>query len=104
MSYVNDLFTLLPELILVVLVLVVITTDLFLPMRDKWLLTPLTVFGLLLAGISCFVVWGVNATVFAGFYVVDDLSVFLTGHDHRGRHPVGAVRALVPAHPAHTAR
>jgi len=77
MSYVNDLFTLLPELILVVLVLVVITTDLFLPMRDKWLLTPLTVFGLLLAGISCFVVWGVNATVFAGFYVVDDLSVFL---------------------------
>ncbi len=77
MTYLNDLFTLLPELILVLLVLAVITTDLFLPMRDKWLLTPLTVAGLLLAGISCFVVWGVNDTVFAGFYVVDDLSVFL---------------------------
>ncbi len=77
MSYLNDLSTLLPELILVVLVLTVITADLFLAARDKWLLTPLTVFGLLLAGIACFVVWGVNDVVFAGFYVVDDLSVFL---------------------------
>jgi NADH-quinone oxidoreductase subunit N len=72
----NDLFTLLPELIMTVTVLAVITTDLFLPRAAKWLLTPLTVFGLLLAGIGCALVWGVNDTVFAGFYVVDDLSVF----------------------------
>jgi NADH-quinone oxidoreductase subunit N len=77
MSYLNDLFTLLPELILVVLALVVITADLFLSRPSKWLLTPLTVFGLILAGIGCVLVWGVNDTVFAGFYRVDDLSVFL---------------------------
>ena len=57
--------------------LLVITVDLFLPRDNKWLLTPLTVAGLLLAGAACFVVWGTNETVYAGFYVVDDLSVFL---------------------------
>ncbi|HEX6139852.1 MAG TPA: NADH-quinone oxidoreductase subunit N [Candidatus Limnocylindria bacterium] len=72
----NDLFTLLPELLLLITVLAVITTDLFLPRALKWILTPLTVFGLLLTGIGCWLVWGVNDTVFAGFYVVDDLSVF----------------------------
>ncbi len=77
MNYLNDLFTILPELILVVLVLVVISADLFLPRPAKWLLTPLTVFGLILAGIACVLVWGVNDTVFSGFYRVDDLSVFL---------------------------
>ncbi len=77
MTYLNDLVTLLPELVLVVLVLTVITADLFLPARDRWLLTPLTVFGLILAAIACVEAWGVNATVFSGFYRVDDLSVFL---------------------------
>jgi NADH-quinone oxidoreductase subunit N len=77
MTYLDDLATLLPELILVILVLTVITADLFLAVRDKWLLTPLTVFGLVLAGIACVVVWGTNDEVFSGFYVVDDLSVFL---------------------------
>src|SRR6476659_1186299 len=75
-DYLNDLFTLYPELILTVTVLVVLTADLFLSRRSKWLLTPLTIFGLLLTGIGCFFVWGVNDTVFNGFYVVDDLSVF----------------------------
>ena len=73
----NDLFTLLPELILVATALVVITVDLFLPRGAKWTLTPLAVFGMLLAAIGCVWVWGVNETVFAGFYVVDDMSVFL---------------------------
>jgi NADH-quinone oxidoreductase subunit N len=77
MTYLNDLFTLLPELIMTVLVLVVITADLFLPRPSKWLLAPLTIFGLILAGIGCVLVWGTNDTVFAGFYRVDDLSVFL---------------------------
>ena len=77
MTYLDDLQTLLPELVLVVLVLTVITADLFLAARNRWLLTPLTVFGLILAGIACVVVWGTNATVFSGFYRVDDLSVFL---------------------------
>lgn len=71
-----DLFPLLPELIMTGLVLVVITTDLFLPSSAKMLLTPITVFGLLLVGIACVLVWGVNDTVLSGFYRVDDLSVF----------------------------
>ncbi len=79
MDYVDNLVTLLPELILAGLVLLIITVDLFLPRRNKWLLTPLTVAGLLAAGIACFVVWGTNEAVYAGFYVVDDLSVFLKG-------------------------
>jgi NADH-quinone oxidoreductase subunit N len=76
---IDDLFTLLPELILTITVLTVITVDAFLPRTIKWLLTPLTVLGLLLTGIGCLEVWGVNASVFAGFYVVDDLSVFFKG-------------------------
>lgn len=76
MSYLDDLVTLLPELILVVLVLTIITVDLFLSRSNKWLLTPLTVAGLILAGAACVVVWDLNETVYAGFYVVDDLSVF----------------------------
>jgi NADH-quinone oxidoreductase subunit N len=74
-----DLVTLLPELILSTFVLVVITTDLFLPRRHKWLLTPLSIAGMILAGAACVVVWGVNEEVYSGFYVVDDLSVFLKG-------------------------
>lgn len=72
----NDISTLLPELALTVLVLVVLTADLFLRREQKWLLTPLTVIGLVVVGIACAEVWGVNRTVFAGFYRVDDLSVF----------------------------
>ena len=77
MDYVDDLVTLLPELILAALVLVIITVDLFLPRASKWILTPLTVAGLVLAGAACVVVWDINETVYAGFYVVDDVSVFL---------------------------
>jgi len=76
MNYVDDLVTLLPELILAALVLIIITVDLFLSRANKWLLTPLTVAGLILAGAACVVVWDINETVYAGFYVVDDLSVF----------------------------
>lgn len=72
----NDLSTLLPELALTVLVLLVLTVDLFLRREQKWLLTPVTVIGLVVVGIACAQVWGVNRTVFAGFYRVDDLSVF----------------------------
>ena len=76
MDMLDDLVTLLPELILVVLVLVIIVVDLFISRENKWLLTPLTVAGLILAGAACFVVWGTNDTVYAGFYVVDDVAVF----------------------------
>ena len=75
----DDLVTLLPELILTALVLFIITVDLFLPRRNKWILTPLTVGGLILAGAACFVVWDLNEVVYNGFYVVDDLSVFIKG-------------------------
>ena len=77
LTFLDDIVTILPELVLSGLVLLVLTVDLFLPRRDKWLLTPLTVAGLLLAGAACFVVWGTNETVYDGFYVVDDVSVFL---------------------------
>jgi NADH-quinone oxidoreductase subunit N len=70
-----DLVTILPELILAALVLVIITVDLFLARQRKWLLTPLTVGGLIVAGAALVVVWGLNETVYSGFYVVDDLSV-----------------------------
>src|ERR1700693_3001424 len=72
----NDLSTLLPELALTILVLVVLSVDLFLRREQKWLLTPITVSGLLVVGVACWATWGVNQTVFAGFYRVDDLSVF----------------------------
>ncbi|MEO8510976.1 MAG: NADH-quinone oxidoreductase subunit N [Chloroflexota bacterium] len=77
MDMLNDLFTLMPELILTVLALVVIVADGFLPGRDKWLLIPLTLFGLALAGVACVMVWGTNDLVFDGFYRVDDFSIFL---------------------------
>jgi NADH-quinone oxidoreductase subunit N len=77
MDYVTDLVALLPELVLATLVLTVITVDLFLPRSAKWVLTPITLIGLLLAGVACFVVWGMNRDVYSGFYRVDDLSVFL---------------------------
>jgi len=72
----NDLATILPELILTIGVLLVLSVDLFLGRRQKWLLTPLTVAVLVLAGAALLPIWGVNETVFAGFYRVDDLSVF----------------------------
>jgi NADH-quinone oxidoreductase subunit N len=73
----DDLFTIYPELILATLVLVVITVDAFISERGRWLLTPLTIAGLLLVAAGCVVVWGVNEVSWAGFYVVDDLSVFI---------------------------
>jgi NADH-quinone oxidoreductase subunit N len=77
MDLANDLVALYPELILGILVLVIITVDLFLSRANKWILTPLTVGGLILAGAACVVVWDLNETVYGGFYVVDDMSVFL---------------------------
>jgi NADH-quinone oxidoreductase subunit N len=71
-----DLAPLLPELILAALALAIITLDLFLSRDAKWFLTPFTVAGLALAGAALVPVYGVNDTVFAGFYRVDDLSVF----------------------------
>jgi NADH-quinone oxidoreductase subunit N len=72
----DDLSAILPELALTTLVLAVLTIDLFLRREDKWLLTPITVIGLGFVGYACWTVWGLNQTVFAGFYRVDDLSVF----------------------------
>jgi NADH-quinone oxidoreductase subunit N len=73
---VGELSSILPELALTALVLAVLTIDLFLRREDKWLLTPITVIGLGFVGYACWTVWGVNQTVFSGFYRVDDLSVF----------------------------
>ena len=79
MDPLDDLVTLLPELILSTLVLVVITVDLFLSRAHKWLLTPLTVAGLIVAGAGLIPIWGTNEVVYGGFYVVDDLSLFFKG-------------------------
>ena len=103
MTYLNDLVTLLPELVLVVLVLTVITADLSSPRADRWPPTPLTVFGLILAAIACVEAWGVNATVFSGFYRVDDLSVFLKMAT-MGSASSRALRPGLPARTTHPAR
>ena len=66
-----------PEVVLTVLALLIITIDLFLARPSKWLLTPLTVVGLLVAGWATLTTWGMNQTVFAGYYRVDDLSVVI---------------------------
>jgi len=79
MNYGTELQPLLPELILAGLALVIITVDLFLRRDAKWVLTPLTIVGLLLTAASLPTVWGTNATVFHGFYRVDDLSLFIKG-------------------------
>src|SRR5919106_1747115 len=79
MDYLDDLVTLLPELVLTALVLVVITVDLWLPRRHKQWLTALTVGGLIVAGAALIPVWGTNEEVYGGFYVVDDLSLFFKG-------------------------
>jgi NADH-quinone oxidoreductase subunit N len=72
----NDLFTLLPELMLIGTVLTVITVDVFVPRSAKWVLTPITIVGLALSAVGCALVWGINDRVFDGFYVVDDLAIF----------------------------
>ena len=75
----RDVFAILPELVMVVLVLTVIVADLFLPIQQKWVLVPITIAGLLLAGVAIVLVWGENRDIFGGFYVVDDLSLFFKG-------------------------
>jgi NADH-quinone oxidoreductase subunit N len=79
MELIDGIGPLLPELVLTVLLLVVLTVDLFVPRGRKWLLTPLAVLGLLVAGAALFVVWGTNETIYSGYYVVDDLSIFIKG-------------------------
>jgi NADH-quinone oxidoreductase subunit N len=72
---VADLNAILPELALTALVLVVLTVDLFLPAERKWALTLITVIGLAVVGVRLIGAWGLNETIFSGFYRVDDLSV-----------------------------
>ncbi len=80
MNYLDDLFPLMPELILAATALVIVTADLFLRRDRKWLLTPLTILGLVLTGISLPIVWDTPGNlVFSGFYRVDNLSLFIKG-------------------------
>jgi NADH-quinone oxidoreductase subunit N len=71
-----DIGSLLPEIALTAVVLVVLTADLFLRRDEKWALTWITVLGLIVVGVRCGLDWGVNQTIFGGFYRVDDLSIF----------------------------
>ena len=70
MDLANDLVTLFPELILAALVLVIVTVDLFLSRANKWILTPLTVGGLIL-GILGFI--GGPITMFKGLTQMGEL-------------------------------
>jgi NADH-quinone oxidoreductase subunit N len=79
MDWTQQLLPLLPEIVLSALVLLVITVDLFLRRDVKWVLTPLTVIGLVVTGFACIAVWHTNKTVFDGYYKVDDLAIFLKG-------------------------
>ncbi|MFN2484175.1 MAG: NADH-quinone oxidoreductase subunit N [Candidatus Limnocylindria bacterium] len=72
----GELYAVLPEIAMTVLVLTVIVVDLILPLQEKWLLVPLTVVGLVMVGVATVLTWNVNRHVFDGFYVVDDLGVF----------------------------
>jgi NADH-quinone oxidoreductase subunit N len=78
MNDLADLFPLLPELALAITVLVVITVDLYLRRERKWLLTPLTVVGLLATAAAIGVVWNSPPSpALAGIYTVDELSLVL---------------------------
>jgi NADH-quinone oxidoreductase subunit N len=73
-----SLFGLLPEGVLAISILVVITVDLFLARERKWLLTPLTVVGLLATAAAIGVVWtSPPSDALAGIYAVDELSLVL---------------------------
>ncbi|HET9498491.1 MAG TPA: NADH-quinone oxidoreductase subunit N [Candidatus Limnocylindria bacterium] len=73
-----NLFPLLPELVLAISILVVITVDLFLPRERKWLLTPLTAVGLLSTAAAIGVVWtSPPSAALAGIYTVDELALVL---------------------------
>jgi NADH-quinone oxidoreductase subunit N len=73
------LFPLLPEGVLALSVLVLITIDLFLPRDRKWLLTPLTVLGLGATALAIGAVWGAPPvqSLAGGVYTVDRLSLVL---------------------------
>jgi NADH-quinone oxidoreductase subunit N len=73
-----NLFALLPEAVLAVTVLAIITIDLFLARERKWMLTPLTVVGLAATAAAIAVVWGSPPLeARAGIYTVDHLSLVL---------------------------
>ena len=63
MDLLDDLVTVLPELILVALVLVIIVADLFLPRAATGVLSWVTVGGLVRAGAAVVVVWNISVTV-----------------------------------------
>jgi NADH-quinone oxidoreductase subunit N len=72
------LFGLLPEGVLALTVLVVITADLFLARERKWMLTPLTVLGLLATAAAVGAVWtSLPSAALAGIYSVDELSLVI---------------------------
>ncbi|HTE65948.1 MAG TPA: NADH-quinone oxidoreductase subunit N, partial [Candidatus Binatia bacterium] len=75
----NELLPLLPEGVLAISVLVVITVDLFLPRDRKWLLTPLTVLGLAATALAIGAVWTTppSETLAGSVYTVDRLSLVL---------------------------
>jgi NADH-quinone oxidoreductase subunit N len=78
MNDVAALYPLLPEATLALVILVVITVDLFLDRERKWLLTPLTVIGLLATAAAIGWVWASPPSEsLAGIYTVDQLSLVL---------------------------
>ena len=72
------LSALLPEAVLAITVLAIITVDLFLARERKWLLTPLTAAGLLATAVAIGVVWSASpSATLAGIYTVDRLALVL---------------------------
>jgi NADH-quinone oxidoreductase subunit N len=81
MSWEIDYFALLPEIIVVVTILVVLSLDLFLPRRLKYWTATAAVLGLTLAALPVVVLFAGDprTPMFDGSYVVDDFALVMKG-------------------------
>ncbi|MDH4307169.1 MAG: NADH-quinone oxidoreductase subunit N [Acidimicrobiia bacterium] len=81
MSWEIDYLALLPEIVVAVTILAVLSLDLFLPRRLKYWTATVAVLGVTLAAIPLIVIWAgdARASMFDGSFVVDDFALVLKG-------------------------
>ncbi len=71
-----NLFAIMPEIAMTVLVCLVILVDLFVPQRRKALLGLLTLFGVVVTGLLTLPLIGMEASLFSDMYRVDSFAIF----------------------------
>jgi NADH-quinone oxidoreductase subunit N len=71
-----NLFAIMPEISMTVLVCLVILVDLFVPQRRKALLGLLTLFGVIVTGLLTLPLIGMEASLFSDMYRVDSFAIF----------------------------